>query len=501
MTRVYPSVRTKGENPSLTVGVRSGGGDPSLTVGVRSGGGDPSLTVGVRKGVTDSAFGELSSFGRVQGFIMSLFEWIFRSLSLVLAVLAIACVAYGVFADRWRGLTRKPRCPKCWYDLSGAVSIHGEPSGTGESQGTETPPSRPALVNVGPCWLCAECGHVTKDERSLHKARKRWWVLVPAPVLLALGVLAWHWPTIDRDGWRAAVPTWVIVHLWPMDEMAWMRQSGGNGNEMLFELDRRMDTNLVSPDLLKAWAGRVERAYAGRSVAAEASTANRLVLARLDLGALLALSFPLEADAGFFLGEGDTNQWARMQQERQEFERASGPLCRSITSQLDFILVEERDIARRLITECVDRDTWIDNGGITGLIRYCGTELIIVGSEAAVNDALHLMKMLQVVVQRVTSGEVGARQTVLNRDGRCLVIYDVGDIEPLRAAAILWVEERTDEVRSRILEAIEVESWYDNGGDVGSIMMYGRLLLVQHTPETHEQINAFLATTRREQGQ
>lgn len=106
--------------------------------------------------------------------------WLYIPL-VALALLGVVLLYFGLFLDRARS---RRRCPKCWYDMSGA------------------PPACPVR--------CPECGHVSQTERDLMRRRRRWWLaalgyllMIPLLVFFAL-----------RDGSRAyyaIMPKWELV--------------------------------------------------------------------------------------------------------------------------------------------------------------------------------------------------------------------------------------------------------------------------------------------------
>jgi len=62
------------------------------------------------------------------------------------AGLTVLLLYLGLFQDRSRG---RPRCPKCWYNMTGAPSL-----------------------------ICPECGHDACDPKRLHRTRRRRWAIV-----------------------------------------------------------------------------------------------------------------------------------------------------------------------------------------------------------------------------------------------------------------------------------------------------------------------------------
>ncbi len=61
------------------------------------------------------------------------------------AALTVLLLYLGLFQDRSRG---RPRCPKCWYNMTGAPSL-----------------------------VCPECGHDARSPKRLHRTRRRRWAI------------------------------------------------------------------------------------------------------------------------------------------------------------------------------------------------------------------------------------------------------------------------------------------------------------------------------------
>src|SRR5690606_21932594 len=81
----------------------------------------------------------------------------------------VVLLSWSLWWDRPRG---RKRCPKCWYDMSGAAGL-----------------------------VCPECGKDARRERRLLKTRRRrgWAVLAMVLLLAAYPVL--KVPVVRRDGW------------------------------------------------------------------------------------------------------------------------------------------------------------------------------------------------------------------------------------------------------------------------------------------------------------
>jgi hypothetical protein len=106
----------------------------------------------------------------------------FSAAAWTLGILGVLLLVWALFWDRSRG---RKRCPRCWYDMSGA--------------GGST------------ALKCPECGKDARRERRLLRTRRHWrWALLGALLLLA-AYPVYHVPIVRRAGWWAAAPTWVLI--------------------------------------------------------------------------------------------------------------------------------------------------------------------------------------------------------------------------------------------------------------------------------------------------
>src|SRR5436309_1091951 len=100
------------------------------------------------------------------------------------AVAGITATAFALFWDRSCG---RKRCPKCWYDMSGA------------RQGDNG-------------WLCPECGHTARVARKLGRTRRHWrW----AALWLTVAIAGTATPISVKlrepgTGWWTFTPTWAL---------------------------------------------------------------------------------------------------------------------------------------------------------------------------------------------------------------------------------------------------------------------------------------------------
>ena len=130
------------------------------------------------------------------------YEWLLTAIGVALAVIGLAVALWAIFFDRSRG---RRRCPRCWYDLTGAPGL-----------------------------LCSECGYVLRSERAFFSTRRRWrWVVVAVLfMLLSGGVMRYK---SAQHGWVSLVPATLLVFLMPSLEQ--------DDQDLYDELVRRMDAD------------------------------------------------------------------------------------------------------------------------------------------------------------------------------------------------------------------------------------------------------------------
>lgn len=101
------------------------------------------------------------------------------------AIVAFWLVHLALFRDRSHVRNPRPRCPKCWYDLSGAR--------------TNLP------------ITCPECGRIITTTRDLHRTRRKpLLALIALPLMALLPALAYLRGDLHR-AWYALPPKWVTV--------------------------------------------------------------------------------------------------------------------------------------------------------------------------------------------------------------------------------------------------------------------------------------------------
>jgi hypothetical protein len=119
----------------------------------------------------------------------------------VLGTSGLVLLIWSVRGDRARG---RRRCPKCWYDMSGAMA--GSPQ-------------------------CPECGRTVRHAGHWLKTRRRWGGIVMAMVTLLLTTGAALTGQAQRTGWEPLVPTTGLIVAAPWVDHPWPLQA----------LERRVD--------------------------------------------------------------------------------------------------------------------------------------------------------------------------------------------------------------------------------------------------------------------
>lgn len=117
--------------------------------------------------------------------------------ALLLLISAVALGTWALFWDRARG---RVRCPKCQYRMEGIAAA------------TVTRKGKQLTGHV-----CPECGTVAQSEKDLRRTYRRWRVVPLVPAMLLASHFVSKVPEIQSRTRRAAVPTPLLVSLWPVD--------------------------------------------------------------------------------------------------------------------------------------------------------------------------------------------------------------------------------------------------------------------------------------------
>ncbi len=132
------------------------------------------LFFALRSYILDSGWGQ---------WIESMSGWLIPLVGTTLMVFGAVLLSWALFADQSRG---RKRCPKCWYDMSGA-----------------------------PTLVCPECGKDSKKPAALLRTRRRKpWVLFGL-LLALLGTSQFAEPWIRRGAWVHPIPTRALIYALP----------------------------------------------------------------------------------------------------------------------------------------------------------------------------------------------------------------------------------------------------------------------------------------------
>ncbi len=132
------------------------------------------LFFALRNYILDSGWGQ---------WIDSMSGWLIPLVGTTMMVFGAVLLSWALFADQSRG---RKRCPKCWYDMSGA-----------------------------PTLVCPECGKDAKRPASLLRTqrRKRWALFGVLLVLLGTSQFAESW--FRRGAWVHPIPTRALIYALP----------------------------------------------------------------------------------------------------------------------------------------------------------------------------------------------------------------------------------------------------------------------------------------------
>jgi len=186
-------------------------------------------------------------------------KWIVWIVGFAMIGGGVVGVLWALFSDRARG---KSRCPKCWYDMAGVP---------------------------GAGLQCPECGRLHASRAALGRTRRRWRWAAVAAMLSLLGYAGMLTRKAAVNGWAGAIPSSVLVMLWPVSEGEWLDQeftAQPSTDSAFLELCDRIHDGKLADWQLHWWVGRIERfarAHRAYGFDAERVTLNKLATSRMKL--------------------------------------------------------------------------------------------------------------------------------------------------------------------------------------------------------------------------
>jgi hypothetical protein len=106
-------------------------------------------------------------------------DWTFWLVGGVSGVVGVMVLYRALLADRSRG---RPRCPRCFYDMSGIPGL-----------------------------ICPECGKDARSPQALRRTRRQWRVALLGVVLTLTGGALGATPKVRRENWLSIVPTTGLI--------------------------------------------------------------------------------------------------------------------------------------------------------------------------------------------------------------------------------------------------------------------------------------------------
>ncbi len=107
----------------------------------------------------------------------------------LLGAVGLLVIYRAGFADRSGG---QPRCPSCWYDMTG-------------SRG----------------FVCPECGHDARRQRNLLRTRRYRTKALLGALLIMCGTTLAVLPRVQEQGWTALIPTTALMIIMPWTDNQW----------------------------------------------------------------------------------------------------------------------------------------------------------------------------------------------------------------------------------------------------------------------------------------
>lgn len=362
-----------------------------------------------------------------------------------LAAGALALLGWALLSDRAR---RRPRCPRCWYDL--------------RAHDTSEAADPPLPIT------CPECGTRLTRPRQLHRRRRRWRLALLALALLIVAYELPRIPAIRARGYPAALPTTALILAADLAPLALFDPSTFKADGPFFdELDERRPLSMWQGAILNARIRFHARAAGVYDIDESGNTPDAIAVRTYNIDRHMDLTtWPFDgfrprksARVGTIFGGGGVPP---------EFPREQ---------QFEDILMA--------IQTFVASDSWRDNGGTIGLAwRFDDRTLIVRQTQAA---HLEIRRLLHAIEHP----EPIARATPTGTDKAAVRVYDVRPIFETYPAGQRY-SDLLVELEDEVTSSVDPSGWWNHGGDRSVGWIVGTSFVVCTTRENHEAIRAFL---------
>lgn len=374
--------------------------------------------------------------------------FIWNAAAIALGVIGGALFLWAMFRDRPRG---RLRCPRCWYDMKGAVEAAAD----------------------GP-WTCPECGTVAKSLGSLRRTRRRKRRIALALLLIFLAFQTDRVRLAFSRRWLDAIPNLALV-VWPDGLGPW--------EDELYALD-----------------GIKTRAPLGITSDVQEEIYERLQeyhFSRLDTWILTQRIRALcHAHGMIDLSDEDLDAVERLNQATFTIRNGVVPID-GLVAALDAINLRLVDARKNHASTIPWQPRQLNWGQRWADVSRWPVPAETTVSLAAVLNGLATDEPWGVTADHAQFALLGDLETRVH-------IYDVRDLVNATRSAdpeTYWSRriprsEYHEAIRSIITESCLFEWWYDNGGEAGWITALGDRLIVDAPPRLHAEVCSLLAKMR-----
>lgn len=276
----------------------------------------------------------------------------------------IGAVVLGVWALCWDRARGRLRCPKCQYRMEGIAAS------------TVTRKGKQLTGHV-----CPECGSVSACTKKMQYTRRRWQLALVVPFLLLAAHIASKVPEIQSRTWRAAVPTPLLVSMWPV---AFLIDDPVGSDE----LAARTDCTWLQP-VERLWVSRVSKYQLDQLQSNRDPNRPALHCRTYDLQVLwTSLHIDEAANRHMYYGCA-----------LGSIDRSTSPFITDVEREKAIWIAETSQYILDMLSAVVDSDNWDINGGDGGTIFAWGSHIVAIEDEATLKKLDRFVAQFKQVVQ------------------------------------------------------------------------------------------------------